>query len=251
MLSNASNCAATRPSQLTLVLKRVFDFVLSGLAIFVLLPLFIVVAAAIKFDSPGPVFFRQTRVGRAGQLFRIFKFRSMVDGASRTGTALTVRADPRITRVGAFLRDRKIDELPQLINVFVGDMSFVGPRPEVPKYLEFYSPDQRAVILSMRPGITDYAAIYFRDESNMLDGESDPVNVYRHRIMPIKFALYERYSREVGLLNDLRLIIGTLTLLVSSKNLDWFEIERDLTTAISPDTAGGQAPEGDPHEQVR
>ena len=152
----------------------------------------------------------------------------MVDGASRAGTALTVEADPRITRLGAFLRARKIDELPQLINVLAGQMSFVGPRPEVPQYMEFYSREQRAVILSMRPGITDYAAILFRDESALLDGATDPVRVYRERIMPVKFALYERYSREIGLANDIRLILATLALLVSERSPDWFGISRDL-----------------------
>ena len=251
MLPNDHCCAATKPARLTLALKRVFDFVVSGLAIVVLLPFFIVVAAAIKLDSPGPVLFRQARVGRSGHLFRIFKFRSMVDDASRTGTALTVQDDPRITRLGAFLRDWKIDELPQLFNVFVGSMSFVGPRPEVPEYMEFYSREQRAIILSMRPGITDYAAVLFRDENKMLDCESDPVNVYRYRIMPIKFALYDRYSREIGLLTDLRLIFGTVALLIFSKNLGWEEIERDLPIAILPDAAGCQETEGETLEQVR
>ena len=217
-----------RPSQLTLAIKRAFDASVSGIALVALLPVFAVVAAAIKLDSPGPVFFRQTRVGRGGRSFRVCKFRSMVDGASRAGAALTVREDPRITRLGLFLRARKIDELPQLINVLLGQMSFVGPRPEVPEYMEFYSRDQRAIILSMRPGITDYAAILFRDESALLDGAVDPVRVYRERIMPVKFALYERYSREIGLVNDVRLILATLALLVSERSPDWFGINRDL-----------------------
>ncbi|NNJ74711.1 MAG: sugar transferase [Anderseniella sp.] len=251
MRPNDHRPAATNPSLLTLALKRLFDFVVSGLAVVALLPLFLVVAAAVKFDSPGPVFFRQSRVGRGGHLFRIFKFRTMVDGASRTGTALTVQDDPRVTRLGAFLRARKIDELPQLFNVFVGSMSFVGPRPEVPEYMEFYSREQRAIILSMRPGITDYAAVLFRDENKMLDCESDPVNVYRYRIMPIKFALYDRYSREIGLLTDLRLIFGTVALLISSKNLGWVEIDRDLLTAVLPDAVGCQETEGESLEQVR
>lgn len=219
---------AGRPSRLTLTIKRVFDASVSGIALVALLPVFAVVAAAIKFDSAGPVFFRQIRVGRGGRPFRVYKFRSMVDGASRAGTALTVKADPRITRLGAFLRARKIDELPQLINVFVGQMSFVGPRPEVPEYMEFYSRKQRAIILSMRPGITDYAAILYRDESVLLDGAGDPIEIYRDRIMPVKFALYERYSREIGLVNDIRLILATLALLISERSPDWFGIHRDL-----------------------
>lgn len=218
-----------KPSLLTLAVKRTFDFAVSGLAIVLLLPLFAIVAVAIKLDSPGPVFFRQTRVGRGGHLFKIFKFRSMVVDAAKSGTSLTVQADPRITRIGAFLRDKKIDELPQLLNVFSGNMSFVGPRPEVPEYMEFYTPRQRDVILSMRPGITDYAAIVYRDESEMLDGQSDPIDVYRNQIMPTKFVLYERYSREIGPVNDLRLILATVSLLISEDSPDWFGIERDLT----------------------
>ena len=219
-----------KPSAVTLAVKRVFDFAVSGLAIVLLLPLFAVVAVAIKLDSPGPVFFRQTRVGRGGRLFKIYKFRSMVVDAAKVGTSLTVQADPRITRIGAFLRDKKIDELPQLLNVFGGSMSFVGPRPEVPEYMEFYTPRQREVILSMQPGITDYAAIVYRDESEILDGESDPIDVYRNQIMPTKYILYERYSREIGPVNDLRLILATVSLLISEDSPDWFGIERDLSS---------------------
>jgi lipopolysaccharide/colanic/teichoic acid biosynthesis glycosyltransferase len=138
----------------------------------------------------------------------------MVVGAARAGTALTVRGDTRITRAGMFLRSSKLDELPQLINVLIGDMSIVGPRPEVPEFMKYYTPDQRAIILSMRPGITDYAAILFRDESSLLDRERDPIDVYRREIMPIKFAYYERYSREIGVLNDLRIILATMLLLI-------------------------------------
>jgi lipopolysaccharide/colanic/teichoic acid biosynthesis glycosyltransferase len=197
-----------------MAVKRILDVVGSALGLLLLLPVLAVVAVIIKLDSPGPIFFRQERIGRGGRSFRIFKFRSMVIGAARNGPALTVRADTRITRVGIFLRRSKLDELPQLINVLAGDMSIVGPRPEVPEFMRFYAPDQRAIILSMRPGITDYAAILFRDESSLLDPNSDPVEVYRHRIMPIKFAYYERYSREIGVLNDLRIILATILLLV-------------------------------------
>lgn len=195
-------------------MKRILDVVGSALGLLVLLPVLIIVAVAIRFDSPGPIFFRQERVGLRGRSFRIFKFRSMVVGAARAGTALTVRGDTRITRAGMFLRSSKLDELPQLINVLIGDMSIVGPRPEVPEFMKYYTPDQRAIILSMRPGITDYAAILFRDESSLLDRERDPIDVYRREIMPIKFAYYERYSREIGVLNDLRIILATMLLLI-------------------------------------
>ena len=185
------------------MLKRAFDVVGSALGLVLLLPLLVVVAIVIKLDSRGPVFFRQERVGQGDRSFRIFKFRTMRVAAPQAGTALTVRADKRITRVGAVLRRSKIDELPQLMNVFAGDMSLVGPRPEVPEFMNFYTPEQRSVLVSMRPGMTDYAAILFRDESSLLDEESNPVEVYRHEIMPIKFVHYERYSREIGVLNDL------------------------------------------------
>jgi lipopolysaccharide/colanic/teichoic acid biosynthesis glycosyltransferase len=197
-----------------MAMKRILDVVGSALGLFVLLPVLVIVAVAIKFDSPGPIFFRQERVGLRGRSFRIFKFRSMVVGAARAGTALTVRGDTRITRAGMFLRSSKLDELPQLINVLIGDMSIVGPRPEVPEFMKYYTPDQRAIILSMRPGITDYAAILFRDESSLLDRERNPIDVYRREIMPIKFAYYERYSREIGVLNDLRIILATMLLLI-------------------------------------
>ena len=206
-------------------MKRILDVVGSALGLLLLLPVLAVVAVIIKLDSPGPIFFRQERVGWGGRTFRIFKFRSMAVGAARAGTALTVRADTRITRAGMLLRRSKLDELPQLINVLAGDMSIVGPRPEVPEFMKFYTPDQRAIILSMRPGITDYAAILFRDESSLLDRERDPIDVYRREIMPAKFAYYERYSREIGVLNDLRIILATILLLVAGQVPHWLGIE--------------------------
>jgi lipopolysaccharide/colanic/teichoic acid biosynthesis glycosyltransferase len=203
-----------QPSHATMVMKRILDVMGSALGLLLLLPVLAVIAVIIKLDSPGPIFFRQERVGRGGRSFRIFKFRSMVVGAARAGTALTVDGDTRITRVGMVLRKNKLDELPQFINVLAGDMSIVGPRPEVPEFMKFYAPDQRAIILSMRPGITDYAAILFRDESSLLDRERDPVEFYRREIMPEKFAYYERYSREINVLTDLRIILATVLLLV-------------------------------------
>jgi lipopolysaccharide/colanic/teichoic acid biosynthesis glycosyltransferase len=215
----------------TITMKRTLDVVGSALGLLLLLPVLAVVAVVIKLDSPGPIFFRQERVGLRGRVFRICKFRSMVIGAERAGTALTVRADMRITRVGMFLRRSKLDELPQLINVLIGDMSIVGPRPEVPEFMEFYTPDQRAMILAMRPGITDYAAILFRDESSLFDGQRDPIGIYRREIMPAKFACYERYSREVGLLNDLRIIVATILLLVAGRVPRWLGVEYRLQTS--------------------
>jgi lipopolysaccharide/colanic/teichoic acid biosynthesis glycosyltransferase len=228
MRSDDDRHAPAGPSHRTMAMKRILDVVGSALGLLFLLPVLAVVAVIIKLDSPGPVFFRQERVGLGGRSFRIFKFRSMVAGAAHAGTALTVRADARITRVGAFLRRSKLDELPQLLNVLTGDMSIVGPRPEVPEFMNFYTPNQRAIILSMRPGITDYAAILFRDESSLLDGKHDPIGVYRREIMPAKFAYYERYSREIGVLIDLRLIVATILLLVAGQVPHWLGVEDRL-----------------------
>jgi lipopolysaccharide/colanic/teichoic acid biosynthesis glycosyltransferase len=240
MPSDRDRRGPASPSSLTMAVKRTLDVVVSVLGLLILSPVFAVVAAIIKLDSPGPVFFRQTRVGRGGRPFRIYKFRSMVADAQRAGTALTVRADPRITRVGRLLRRSKLDELPQLVNVLVGDMSIVGPRPEVPEYMEFYTPDQRAVLIAMRPGITDYAAILFRDESSLLDGERDPVDVYRRVIMPAKFACYERYSREIGVLTDLRIIVATGLVLVVGRVPHWLGLEHRLKMPPLPHPAGSR-----------
>ena len=222
------------PSHRTMAVKRMLDVVGSALGLLLLLPVLAIVAVIIKLDTPGPIFFRQERIGLGGRSFRIFKFRSMVVDAARAGTALTVRADTRITRAGMFLRSSKLDELPQLLNVLAGDMSLVGPRPEVPEFMKFYTPDQRAIILSMRPGITDYAAILFRDESSLLDRECDPIGVYRREIMPAKFAYYERYSREIGVLNDLRIILATMLLLVAGRVPHWLGVEYQLRKQSLP-----------------
>jgi lipopolysaccharide/colanic/teichoic acid biosynthesis glycosyltransferase len=217
-----------RHSSATLALKRILDVVGSAAGLLVLSPFLLAVAVAIKADSPGPVFFRQERIGRDGQPFRIFKFRSMIAGASQVGTALTVRADRRIARIGGFLRRTKLDELPQLINVLKGEMSLVGPRPEVPEFMNLYTPEERALIVSMRPGMTDYAAILFRDESSLLDGHDNPAEFYRREIMPIKFGYYKRYSRDLGLINDLRLIAATVSLLAFKHVPDSFGTEHEL-----------------------
>jgi lipopolysaccharide/colanic/teichoic acid biosynthesis glycosyltransferase len=201
--------------------KRVFDLVASAAGLALLLPLFAVVAALIRLDTPGPVFFRQLRVGRHGRPFRIFKFRSMVTAAETVGPAVTTRADGRITRMGGLLRRTKVDELPQLLNVLLGDMSLVGPRPEVPQFVAFYSESQRAVLLSMRPGMTDYAAIAFSDESSLLGGDGDPVEIYRTRIMPRKFALYEYYGQRITFANDLSLVLQTLSFMITRRPPAW------------------------------
>ena len=193
----------------TLALKRALDVALSGAALLVLWPVFALIAVAIKLDSPGPVFYRQVRVGRGGKPFRIFKFRSMVDNADKKGLTITVGRDSRITRVGAILRKTKVDELAQLLNVLCGQMSFVGPRPEVEEYVALYTPEQRQVLL-VRPGITDYASIAYRNENEMLEGASDPRRMYIEEIMPAKLELNMKYLREISPLSDVKLIFATI-----------------------------------------
>ena len=199
--------------KLQLVLKRGMDIVISGGALLVIWPVLLLVALAIKIDDPGPVFYRQVRVGRGGKTFRIFKFRTMVVDADKKGLAITVGRDNRITRVGALLRKTKLDELAQLINVFAGEMSFVGPRPEVQKYVDLYTPYQRQVLL-VRPGITDYASIAYRNENDMLAGAEDPERMYIEVIMPDKIELNMKYLREISPLADIRLILGTIAAVV-------------------------------------
>lgn len=192
-----------------LVLKRMMDIAVSAAALCVLWPLYLIIALAIVIDDPGPVFYRQVRVGRGGKPFRIFKFRSMVVDADKKGLEITVGHDRRITRVGAFLRKTKLDELAQLINVLCGQMSFVGPRPEVPRYVELYTPYQRQVLL-VRPGITDYASIAYRNENDLLDAAQDPERMYIEQIMPAKIELNMKYLREISPAADIRLILKTV-----------------------------------------
>lgn len=196
-----------------LIAKRTMDIVLSVCALAVLWPLLLLIALAIWIDDPGPVFYRQVRVGRNGKTFRIFKFRSMVMDADKKGLAITVGRDSRITRVGAVLRKTKLDELAQLLNVLFGQMSFVGPRPEVPKYVELYTPYQRQVLL-VRPGITDYASIAYRNENDLLAGAPNPETMYIEQIMPDKIELNMKYLREISPLADIRLILKTIVAVI-------------------------------------
>ena len=188
------------------MVKRLFDILFSAVTLVVLLPLMLAVALWIKIDSSGPVFFRQVRVGRDCRPFRIYKFRSMRVEAQGRGPQLTVGDDARITRVGTVIRRYKIDEFPQFINVLLGDMSLVGPRPEVPRYVGLYPPAVRDVVLSVRPGITDLASIAYRDESDLLGASADPERTYVEQVLPAKLALCERYVRERSFLGDLAII---------------------------------------------
>lgn len=193
--------------------KRLFDLLASLCGLALLAPLFALAALWIRLDSPGPVFFRQQRVGRHGKLFSIYKFRTMLTQASPK-LQLTVGLDPRITRAGKFLRRYKLDELPQLINVLQGTMSLVGPRPEVPRYVACYPPAVRAIVLSVAPGITDWAAILYRDENDILGRAADPERAYLDTILPAKLEYYVRYVRERSFWSDLRIIFSTLSALV-------------------------------------
>ena len=202
--------------------KRLFDMLCAGAGLVLLAPLLLGIALWIKLDTPGPVFFRQQRVGRGGALFRIHKFRSMradaaqsgaQDGApdgERSGPQITVGADPRITPAGRFLRRTKLDELPQLLDVVAGSMSLVGPRPEVPRYVAMYPAALRDKVLSVRPGITDPASIAYRDESRLLAQAADPERVYIEQVMPAKLRCAAEYVDRMSLLNDVRLIAATL-----------------------------------------
>ena len=189
-----------------MMLKRAFDVFFSAGALVVLSPLLIVVALWVGFDSAGPIFFRQRRVGMSGREFNIFKFRTMVADVSASGPQITVGTDARITRSGAFLRRYKIDEFPQFINVLLGDMSVVGPRPEVARYVSMYPRATRDLVLSVRPGITDLASIEYRDESALLGRSGDPERTYVDEVMPAKLAYCERYVRERTFAGDLDII---------------------------------------------
>lgn len=191
-------------------MKRGFDLFFTSLGLFLLFPLFLVIAVAIRFDSAGPVFFRQVRVGRSGRPFRIFKFRTMCTDAEARGPRITVGEDPRITRTGRFLRKFKLDELPQLFNVLKGEMSLVGPRPEVPRYVELYPEEIRTMVLSIRPGITDFASILYKDESAVLARAVDPEAAYVNVILPEKLKHYVRYVSERTLWLDIKIVLLTL-----------------------------------------
>jgi lipopolysaccharide/colanic/teichoic acid biosynthesis glycosyltransferase len=191
------------------VSKRVFDLFWTLLGLALLWPLFIVIAVWVKVEDGGPVFFRQERVGHRGQPFRIWKFRTMVIDAEKVGRQITVGQDPRITRAGRWMRKTKLDELPQLLNVLAGEMSLVGPRPEVPKYVALYTEAQRQV-LDLVPGITDEASIKYRNESCLLARSDDPECLYIEEIMPAKIALNLSYAQRATTLRDVGVIIRTV-----------------------------------------
>lgn len=201
-----------------MILKRLFDLVVSFVALLVLLPFFVLLAIAIKIDSDGPVFYRGVRVGRNGKPFRIYKFRSMVDEAEKKGASSTSDNDMRVTRVGMFIRRLKLDELSQLINVLLGDMSFVGPRPEVQKFVDMYTEEERE-ILKMRPGITDWSSIKFFNEGEIIaeSGIADADEAYMKLIRPEKLKLQLKYVRERTFMTDMHILVKTVRSLFSSR----------------------------------
>jgi lipopolysaccharide/colanic/teichoic acid biosynthesis glycosyltransferase len=216
-------CAATQPSPqvsykmtscASSAIKRAFDAAMATAGFLVLFPFLGILALAIRIDSPGPVFYRGTRVGRWGKPFRIFKFRTMVENAERIGPSSTPEDDPRVTRVGRLLRKYKLDELPQLLNVIRGEMSLVGPRPQVSWAVELYTPDERAV-LSVRPGITDSASLRFRDEGEILRGSPNPDQEYFEKIHPEKMRLSLEYIQTQSLWLDCQILVKTMCVLVS------------------------------------
>ncbi len=195
-------------------MKRLFDIVASGLGLLVLSPLFLILAIWIKLDSKGPVFYKQIRVGRNNNDFRLFKFRSMRVGSDKKGLITVGERDPRITRSGYFIRKYKLDEFPQLINVFVGDMSLVGPRPEVRKYVEMYTPEQMHV-LDVRPGITDMASILYRNENELLEKADDPDKFYVEVVMQDKLRINLEYVAKHSFWFDIKLIFKTFWAIVA------------------------------------
>ncbi|SFC85993.1 sugar transferase [Clostridium uliginosum] len=191
------------------IVKRIFDFICSSLGLIVLSPVFLIIVLKIKSGSDGPVFFKQIRVGEYQKEFKILKFRTMVVDAEKLGKQITVGKDNRITKVGSFLRKYKLDELPQLINVFKGDMSLVGPRPEVPRYVELYNEEQKQV-LEVKPGITDLASIRYKDENDLLGTAENPEEFYINTIMPDKLALNVEYIKKSNVFFDIYIIVKTI-----------------------------------------
>ena len=191
------------------ILKRLFDIFFSTVGLIVLSPIFLIVSILIKIDSKGPVFFKQKRVGQYENIFNIFKFRTMVHNAENIGSQITIGKDSRITKIGKILREYKLDELPQLINVFIGNMSFVGPRPEVLKYVSFYTEKEKE-IFEIKPGITDLASIKYSDENFVLGAIDNPEEYYKNVIMKDKLKLNFEYINKMSIFYDFKLIFKTI-----------------------------------------
>jgi lipopolysaccharide/colanic/teichoic acid biosynthesis glycosyltransferase len=222
-----------------MIAKRMLDVLVSLATLLVGAPLFVFVAIWIKLDSPGPVFFSQTRVGRYGKLFNIHKFRSMTVGAESVGPLITSDRDARVTRCGHFLRRTKLDELPQMFDVLVGNMSLVGARPEVPKYVALYPDHIKEVVLSLRPGITGHAALMYQRESQLLSQSADPEKMYVEEILPTKLTYYYDYVLNRNLLIDISIILNTCSAVIGMGTEGF--LKSKLNTSVHQDDVEGQA----------
>ena len=192
------------------MIKRLFDIIFSFFGLILVSPLLLLLAILIKLDSPGPIFYRGKRVGKDGKEFRIFKFRSMVENAEELGGSSTAADDPRLTKIGKFLKKYQLDELPQLINVLKGEMSLVGPRPEVKMYVDMMTDEERKTILSIKPGMTDLASLWDFHEGEILRGSPDPEKTYQEKIRPTKIKLQLEYVKNRSFLLDLKIILKTV-----------------------------------------
>lgn len=192
------------------MMKRLFDIVFSLIGLIITIPLFVIIAVLIKKDSPGPVFYRAERVGKKGKIFTMYKFRTMVENADKIGGPSTASDDPRLTKTGLFLKKYQLDELPQLANILKGEMSFVGPRPEVKIYVDMMTEEERNAILSVRPGMTDWASLWNFHEGEILKGSKDPEKTYIEKIRPEKIRLQMKYVKERSFLKDIIIIFQTI-----------------------------------------
>lgn len=191
------------------LIKRLLDILISFIVIFISFPLLLVISLGIMIKYGVPIFYLQERVGKDWKRFKIIKFRTMVNGADKIGPGISSENDERVTKLGKFLRKYKLDELPQLLNVFIGEMSLIGPRPEIPKYAEFYR-DDYTKILTLKPGITDYASIDYRNEAALLNGKLEGESFYLQTILPEKILLYKKYLKDVSLITDFKIFFSTL-----------------------------------------
>lgn len=206
--------AELKKKKFNMVFKRIFDIGASFFGLVILSPILLLISIFIKIDSKGPVFFKQQRVGKNKKVFEIYKFRTMVTDAEKIGKQITIGNDSRITNVGKFIRKCKLDELPQLLNVLRGEMSLVGPRPEVPRYVELYDEYQEQILL-VKPGITDYASIEFRNENDILGKSISPEETYIKDIMPTKIELNVKYIKNISLIEDFKLILKTIEVIIT------------------------------------
>lgn len=221
-----------KKKQVSLFFKRAFDIAVSLIMLIILSPIFLILAIAIKIDSPGPVFYRQERVTQYGRHFRIFKFRSMVNNADKSGTAVTVKDDCRITKTGRFIRKFRLDEISQLIDVLRGTMTFVGTRPEVPKYVEHYTPEMMATLL-LPAGVTSLASIYYKDEAELLDAADDADRTYITEVLPGKMEYNLRELREFGLFRDIKEMVMTVLAVMGKKFEGEYTVEKENEVMVA------------------